>query len=178
MEILMPTSKKTSATSDAIAILTDDHKTVKKLFKDFEKLKEKGDAAEKESLVEEICAELTIHAEVEEEVFYPAAREAINDDALINEAEVEHASAKDLIEQLQAMDSSDPMYEAKVTVLSEQIDHHVEEEEKEMFPKVKKAKLDLEALGEEIAMLKETKKAQMAGGNAKAKRSKNSSARP
>jgi hemerythrin superfamily protein len=161
----MTASKKTSGASadNAITMLTDDHKKVKKLFKDFEKLKEKGDASEKEALVEQICAELTIHAEIEEEMFYPAAREAIEDDDLMNEAEVEHASAKDLIEQIQAMDSSDPTYDAKVTVLGEYVNHHIEEEEKEMFPKVKKAKLDLEAMGEEIATLKQTKETQLMG---------------
>jgi hemerythrin superfamily protein len=165
----MTTTKKASAT-DAIAILTDDHKRVKKLFKDFEKLKENGDAADKEALVEEICAELTVHAEIEEEVFYPAAREAIEDDDMMNEAEVEHASAKDLVEQLMAMDSGDEMYDAKVTVLGEYVDHHVEEEEKEMFPKVKKAKLDLEAIGEELLSLKETKQAQPMNTGSKSKR--------
>lgn len=166
----MPTTKKTPSKTDAIAILTDDHKKVKKLFKDFEKMKEKIDAADKEAMVEEICDELTLHAEVEEEVFYPAAREAIDEEDLLNEAEVEHASAKDLIAQLESMDSSDPMYDAKVKVLGEYVDHHVEEEEQEMFPKVRKAKeLDLEALGEEIAALKETKQSQLAAGNGKSK---------
>jgi hemerythrin superfamily protein len=177
--MIMTTSKKTSAAhaSNAITMLTDDHKKVKKLFKDFEKLKEKGDAADKEALVEQICTELTIHAEVEEEVFYPAARDAIDDDDLMNEADVEHASAKDLIEQLQAMDSSDPTFDAKVTVLGEYVNHHVEEEEKEMFPKVKKAKLDLDALGEELATLKQTKETQIIG-MPKSASSRGSSARP
>lgn len=175
----MANSSKTSAakSSNAITMLTDDHKKVKKLFKDFDKLKEKGDAADKEALVAEICAELTVHAEIEEEVFYPAAREAIDDDDMMNEAEVEHASAKDLIEQLQLMDSSDPTYDAKVTVLGEYVEHHVEEEEKEMFPKVKKAKLDLDALGEEISTLKEAKETQLMGSAAKSSSSRSPSAR-
>ncbi len=174
----MTTSKKTAAASasDAIALLTADHKNVKKLFKDFDKLKEDADAADKEALVEEICAELTIHAEIEEEVFYPAMREAIDADDMMNEAEVEHASAKDLIEQLQAMDSSDPLYDAKVAVLGEYVNHHVAEEEGEMFPKAKKAKVDLEALGDEMATLKETKQAQIMGGDM-SKRSGGASAR-
>jgi hemerythrin superfamily protein len=120
---------------------------------------------------------LTVHAEAEEEIFYPAAREAIEEQDLLDEAEVEHASAKDLIAQIEAMDSSDPLYDAKVTVLGEYIDHHVEEEEKEMFPKVKKAKLDLEALGEEILQFKETKGAAGMDGVAKPKSGKSSSAR-
>lgn len=158
----------------AIDLLIDDHKKVKKLFKDFDKLKEKGSDEEKQALVEEICNELLLHTQVEEKIFYPAAREAVEED-MLNEAEVEHASAKDLIEQIQALKPSDPMYDAKVTVLGEYIEHHVEEEEKEMFPKVKKAKLDLEALGEEMNRLKE---AQMQPPAApKAGRSKSSSAR-
>ncbi|MDB5765103.1 MAG: hemerythrin protein [Herminiimonas sp.] len=174
----MTTAKHAAANrTDAISILTDDHKNVKKLFKDFEKMKDKGDVADKEALVDQICAELTVHAEVEEEVFYPAARKAIKDDDMLNEAEVEHAGAKDLIEQIQSMDSSDPMYDAKVTVLGEYIDHHVEEEEKEMFPKARKTKLDLEALGEQIAALKETKQTRVMSGNGKQPRSGSSSAR-
>ena len=174
-----PKVKKPAAasTTDAIAILLADHKKVKKLFKDFDKLKENGEVADKQALVEEICTELTIHAEIEEEVFYPAVREAIDADDMMNEADVEHACAKDLIAQLQAMDGSDQLYDAKVTVLGEYINHHVAEEENEMFPKVKKAKLDLEVLGEEMAMLKETKQAQMMGSGNKPKRSGDSSAR-
>jgi hemerythrin superfamily protein len=178
METIMPTTKKPAASeNDAIAILTADHKKVKKLFKDFEKIKDDGEAADKEAIVQEICAELTLHAEAEEEIFYPAAREAIEEQDLLDEAEVEHASAKDLIAQIEAMDSSDPLYDAKVTVLGEYIDHHVQEEEKEMFPKVKKAKLDLEALGEEILQFKETNGGVAVDGAAKAKSAKSPSAR-
>ncbi len=166
------TTKKTTSTTrsesnapqDAIALLTDDHKRVKKLFKDFEKLSDSDDTAQKEEIVEQICLELTVHAEVEEELFYPAVRASIDDQDLVNEAEVEHASAKDLIAQLQTMESSDPMYDAKVTVLGEYIDHHVKEEEGEMFPKAKKAKMDLEALGEQMAGRKEELMASMEGG--------------
>jgi hemerythrin-like domain-containing protein len=173
MEDFMTTTKKTAADGamDAIALLTQDHKKVKKMFKDFDKLKEEGDSAEKEALVKEICAELTVHAEIEEELFYPTVRKAIDDDDMMNEAEVEHASAKDLIEQLLSMDPEDEMYDAKVTVLGEYIDHHVEEEQNEMFPKAKKAKIDLEALGEELAELKETKQSQPLSTQGKSKRS-------
>lgn len=149
----------TSATAkkpDAIVMLKDDHKKVKKLFKEFDKMKDKGSAADKEALVTQICMELTMHAQIEEEIFYPAAREAIDDEDMLDEATVEHATAKDLISQLQSMSAGDALYDAKVVVLGEYIDHHVEEEEGEMFPKTKEAKLDMEALGEEMAARKTT----------------------
>jgi hemerythrin superfamily protein len=153
----MTTTKKTEATADdAIAILTADHKKVKKLFKEYEKLKEDGDPSEKEELVAQICTELALHAEAEESIFYPAVRAAIDEEDLLDEAEVEHATAKDLIAQLESGDPSDPLYDAKVKVLSEYVDHHVKEEEDEMFPKAKKAKLDMESLGEEIQAFKDS----------------------
>lgn len=140
---------------DAIKLLTADHDKVKKMFKEFEKLCKKNDGAGKEELVDQICKELTVHAQLEEEIFYPAARDGINDDDLMNEALVEHASAKDLIGQIQSMGASDPMYDATVRVLGEYINHHVEEEQNEMFSKVQKSKMDLEEIGAEIAERKE-----------------------
>lgn len=143
----MNTSKK-----DAIAMLTEDHREVEELFKQYEKLGE-DDNDRKKKIADQICTALTLHATIEEEIFYPAVREAGEDnEELVDEATVEHASAKDLIAQLQEMDPEDELYDAKVKVLSEQIAHHVEEEEKEMFPKAKKNKLDLEALAEEMAL--------------------------
>jgi hemerythrin superfamily protein len=147
----MPTeSKKRSGgvkAQDAIALLTADHKKVKALFSDFDDIKEEGSDQEKSAIVDQICDELTIHAEIEEEIFYPAVRKAIEDSDLMDEALVEHAGAKDLIAQLKDASPDDDLYDAKVTVLGEQIDHHVKEEEGEMFPKAKKAKVDTEALG-------------------------------
>ena len=139
---------------DAIAMLMADHKKVKSLFDQFKKMKD-GSEEEKAAVVEQICAELTVHAELEEEIFYPAVREKIGDEDLMDEALVEHAGAKDLIAQLENMNPGDDLYDAKVTVLGEQIDHHVKEEEGEMFPKVKKAKVDTTALGAEMASRKE-----------------------
>jgi hemerythrin-like domain-containing protein len=167
----MTTSKKSATGSeDAIELLKADHKKVKKMFKDYEKMKDEADAAEKQALAEEICTELSLHAEVEEELFYPAAREAIEEEDLIDEAAVEHASAKDLIAQIRDGDPSDPMYDAKVKVLGEYIEHHVQEEEQELFPQVKKSKqLDLDALGEELAALKVTKMSQPMDAPAKGK---------
>jgi hemerythrin superfamily protein len=147
----MPTDTKRRASGtphqDAIAMLTADHKKVKKLFAEFDKLQEEGSDEEKSSIVEQICNELKIHTELEEEIFYPAVRKAIDDSDLMDEALVEHAGAKDLIAQLEDASPNNDLYDAKVTVLGEQIDHHVKEEEGSMFPKAKKAKLDTEALG-------------------------------
>jgi len=150
------TTSKTSVKEmpDAISILTADHKKVKKLFKDFEYMKESGSPAEKEELVAEICRELTMHADAEEQIFYPAAREEIEEKNLLDEAEVEHAGVRDLVSQLQSMRPDDDLYDAKVTVMSEYVNHHIEEEQNEIFPKVKKAKLDLERLGEQILEFK------------------------
>jgi len=92
-----------------------------------------------------------VHTQIEEEIFYPTSREFLKDDDIVNEAIVEHQSAKDLIEQIEAMDASDEMFEAKVTVLKEMIEHHVEEEEKEYFPQVQKTEMDLKAIGEQLA---------------------------
>jgi len=146
----MPTNTKRSSSSqaqDAIAMLTADHKKVKKLFADFDKLKEKGSDEDKSAIVDHICDELKIHTELEEEIFYPAVRKAIDDSDLMDEALVEHAGAKDLIAQLEDASPDDDLYDAKVTVLGEQINHHVKEEEGDMFPKAMKAKVDTEALG-------------------------------
>jgi hemerythrin superfamily protein len=147
----MPTSTKKAAggapEQDAVAMLMADHKKVKKLFSDFDKLKEEGSEEDKSAIVEQICNELKIHTELEEEIFYPAVRKAIDDSDLMDEALVEHAGAKELIAQLEDASPEDDLYDAKVTVLGEQIDHHVKEEEGDMFPKAKKAKVDTAALG-------------------------------
>jgi len=143
-------------TEDAIAMLTADHKKVKALFKEFEKLKENdGSADKKAAIVKRVCDALKVHAEIEEEIFYPAVREAIEDGALMDEALVEHAGAKDLIAQLEEMDPDDDLYDAKVTVLGEQIDHHVKEEEDDMFVKAKKAKVNTAELGAEMTERKD-----------------------
>lgn len=151
------TSKASTAVKhDAIVLLKQDHAEVKKMFKQFDKLAEKEDIEGKTQIANKICAELIAHTIAEEEIFYPAARQATQDDDMLNEANVEHESAKSLIAQIQSMDPADPMYDAKVTVLGEYINHHVEEEETEMFPMVKKSKeLDLKEMGAQIAARKE-----------------------
>ncbi|MDO9238823.1 MAG: hemerythrin domain-containing protein, partial [Methylicorpusculum sp.] len=121
---------------DAITLLTEDHKKVKKLFAEFAKLaKDEGSDKAKAAVVQQICMALNIHAQAEEELFYPAVRDAIKDDDLMNEADVEHAGAKNLIAQLEAMAPEHDHYVATVIVLGEMIDHHVNEEEQKMFPK-------------------------------------------
>ncbi|GGC73418.1 hemerythrin domain-containing protein [Undibacterium terreum] len=138
-----------SKSPDAIAMLVKDHKEVKALFSDYEKLSDRAPVSKKK-IADKICHALTVHTTIEEEVFYPAVRQAIKDGDLMDEAIVEHASAKELIAQLQAMDPGDDLYDAKVKVLSEQIEHHVGEEEGDMFPKTRKTDLDLVALGRQM----------------------------
>ena len=157
---------------DAFALLTADHRLVKTLFKQFETLSKADETeAEKVALVEQICNEVRIHAQLEEEIFYPAVRAAIDDDDVMDEADVEHASAKDLIGQLEQMSPSEDHYEAKVTVLGEYIDHHVKEEEGEMFPKARK-EVDTAALGKKLAARKAQLMEEMAreGDGAKQRR--------
>lgn len=136
---------------DAIKLLKDDHKEVKGWFKNYESLE---DDAEKQALADKICLALTVHTQIEEEIYYPATREAIDDDDLLDEAEVEHAGAKELIAQLQAMKVGDRLFDAKVTVLGEYVAHHVVEEESEMFPESRDSDLDLKALGAQMAARK------------------------
>src|SRR3954469_24952468 len=147
-------SSSTTAGQDAFALLSSDHRRVKALFKEFESLKDEGDDDQKATLVETICNELTVHAQIEEEIFYPALREAIDAEDLMDEADVEHASAKQLIAQLEQLEVGGDPYDALVTVLGEYIDHHVKEEEGEMFSQARKADIDSAALGEELALRK------------------------
>jgi hemerythrin superfamily protein len=143
---------------DAIELLKRDHAEVKKSFKQFEKAKYKDPNACKEFLAS-ICMAIEMHAKVEEEIFYPAVRARIKDDDLMNEAQVEHNSAKQLIAQIEKLAGDDPMLKAHAQVLSEYVNHHVKEEEGEMFPKVKRAKLDLQALAQQILERKDQLKA-------------------
>jgi len=146
---------------NAIDLLKEDHDKVKKAFKQFEKM-DRSDVESCRELVERVCADLRVHTTLEEEIVYPAMREAIEDEDLMNEAAVEHESAKTLIEQLESMEPNDPNYFATFTVLGEYVMHHVEEEEGEMFPQAKKVKdLDLEALGEQMKARKEELAAEM-----------------
>jgi hemerythrin superfamily protein len=149
----------TRSEKDACDLLDTDHKNVKKMFKEYDALMEsrgKTVATKKMDLAHTICKELTAHAQVEEEIFYPALRAVLKDKDMLAEAEVEHASAKDLIAQIEAATDADEMFDAKVTVLGEYIDHHVKEERNEIFPKARAArKLDLVAMRDQIAARKE-----------------------
>ena len=146
-----PAAKSKEQSLDALALLKADHDLVEDLFDKFDKARTDK---QKDSLAEQICSELTIHAQIEEEIFYPAVRDAIDEEDLMDEAEVEHTSAKDLIAQIEESQAGEEKFDAKVTVLGEYIRHHVKEEETEMFPKVRKADLDLKALGSEMAARK------------------------
>jgi hemerythrin-like domain-containing protein len=143
--------------ANAIELLTEDHQVVLSLFEDFRSMKEDEDVDEdaKQMLVERICTELTIHSEIEEELLYPALRDAFDDHSQLDEAEVEHAMAEQLIAELESMEPGDDLYDAKVTVLGEYVRHHIDEEQEKLFPKAKKAKMDLDSLGEELRMRKE-----------------------
>jgi hemerythrin superfamily protein len=147
------------AEPDACTLLDTDHKNVKKMFTAYEELagsKAASAVSKKRDLAQQICAELTVHTQIEEEIFYPALREALKETDLLDEAEVEHASAKDLIAQIQDAAEIDDMFDAKVKVLGEYIDHHVKEERNEMFPKARAAKgLDLVTMRELLATRKE-----------------------
>jgi hemerythrin superfamily protein len=131
----------------ALQLLKDDHAAVDKLFRQFER---SDDASARASLAQQICAALTRHATIEETLFYPEVRAAIEEQDLLDEAEVEHGSIKALVEQIGSSRPGDDLFEARVTVLKEYVKHHVKEEEDEMFPKVKRAGLDLEALGRQM----------------------------
>jgi len=149
----------TRAAKDACDLLDADHKNVTKMFKEYEELtgsRARSTAQKKMELARQICMELTVHAQIEEEIFYPALRGAIKDTDMLDEAAVEHQTAKELIAQLEAAGEADDMFDAKVKVLGEYINHHVKEERGEMFPKARSArKLDLVAMRDELEVRKE-----------------------
>ncbi|KQW46566.1 MULTISPECIES: hemerythrin domain-containing protein [unclassified Roseateles] len=146
------TKRTTARQQDAIAMLKEDHKKVSALFEDFEKARS---ANRKKQIVATICQELTVHAQLEEEIFYPAFKAALKDKELVPEATVEHASVKDLIAQVRDQEPGGEDYDAKVKVMGEFVKHHVKEEQNEMFAKAKKSKLDLVELGRQMAERKQ-----------------------
>jgi len=145
------TAPKTMREADAVDLLTDDHLEVDRLFKQYEKLaKKEAPADQRRTLAQTICDMLKAHTTIEEEIFYPAARRAGIDADLLDEADIEHASAKDLIAQIEGGDPDDDKYDAKVKVLGEYITHHVVEEHTEMFTKCRRSGMDLVGLRGEM----------------------------
>jgi len=152
-----PDKTASSKPTEATALLRADHKLVSGLFAEYEKTKS---SPKKKRIVAQICTELTVHAQVEEEIFYPAVKAALNDHDLVPEATVEHATLKGLIAEVEGVEPDGDMFDAKIKVLSEYVKHHVKEEQNEMFPKAKSSKLDMVELG---AKLTERKKALLEG---------------
>jgi hemerythrin superfamily protein len=148
---------------DAITLLKGDHRAVEKLFGQFEKAKDEN---RKKTLADRICLELRVHMQIEEEIFYPAARDVLKDDDMVDEAVVEHAAARELMGEVEGMDPGDDLYDAKVTVLQEQIEHHVEEEEDELFPKLRKTDMDFKGIGTRLKARKDELMGQMEGQGA------------
>ena len=148
-------AKKTTSRgrADALTMLKADHDLVKKLFNRYERTKDNMSDGDKSQMVQQLCGELTVHAQIEEEIFYPALRNVADDDLneMLDEAAVEHTGAKDLIAQLQGGKPTDPLYDAKVPVLGEQVKHHAEEEETNIFRKARRAReADLTVLREQM----------------------------
>lgn len=139
----------------ASSLLKEDHQRVLKMFKDYEDLKSDGNAARRQELARTICTELKVHTEIEEAIFYPAMREASSETALVDEAEVEHASAKQLIREIESMQPGDELYDAKIKVLGEYVRHHIREEENQMFPAAGKAGVDTAEIAGELMERKE-----------------------
>ena len=154
--------KETPAASpSAIDLLEQDHRQVEEWFDEYDELKE--DDNRKAELAQEICLALKVHAQIEEEIFYPQAREATKDNDLIDEAVVEHATVKNLIAEIESMAVGQDLYDAKIRVLGEMVKQHIKEEEEELFPELEPAKMDLEAFGKELAERKEELMAEMQG---------------
>lgn len=151
--------KAKPAPKDAIALLKADHEAVSEMFAEYEKTRS---APHKKALVAQICTALSAHAQIEEEIFYPAVKNALKDKQLVPEATVEHAGVKDLIAQIEGVEPDGEMFDAKVKVLSEYVKHHVKEEQNEMFPKVKSSSLDTVELGALMAARKDELLAQPA----------------
>lgn len=169
----MPSSREsartaTAARTDVLKMLKDDHKKAKKAFQEFERLAKQPDGDECQALVAQTCAELALHTTLEEEVFYPAIRAAMREQELVDEAEVEHASAKTLIADLQQLTPEDRAYAATFKVLGEYVQHHVKEEESEMFPQLTRAKIDWDDLLQQMTARREALEAELLPAQARA----------
>lgn len=141
---------------DAIDLLDADHLAVHELFHAYRELvRGRAPALQRRALAEEICLELTIHAKLEEELFYPAVRDALNDDALVDEAQDQHGSQREFVAQILATQPDDALYDAKVAVLAEYVERHVRQEREQVFNRVLASRVDLHALGRAITVRKE-----------------------
>ena len=143
---------------DILQLLMAEHREVKAMFQTYQKLADTGGKGDERMLLaSQICVALTLHTQLEEEILYPAARDVLTqDEDIVDEAYVEHAGAKSLIAQIKTMTSDQPLYDAKVKVLGEYIDHHVKEEESEFFPRLRKTSLDLDAMGDRMVERRKT----------------------
>lgn len=160
----MPSRKQEKSGSDAITLLKQDHEQVRRMFDEFDKAGEDR----KFELAGEICQALTVHATIEEEIFYPQVREALAAEDLMLEAEIEHETVKHLIERVQEGEVDETELSAMVKVMNEYVNHHVNEEQRRMFPRVKRAEIDLEALGRELLERKTQLEAELKSGSSAA----------
>lgn len=147
------------AAQNAFDVLEKDHREVEEWLDEYDELE--GDERRKGELAKEICLALTVHAQIEEEIFYPAARDATGDDDLIDEAVVEHAAVKQMIAEIEKMKPGQELYDAKMRVLGEMVKRHIREEEEELFPELQSAKMDLDVVGEKLTERKEELMAKM-----------------
>jgi hemerythrin superfamily protein len=154
-------SVSSKSSKDALELLEEDHRKVEELFDEFDEME--GDNKRREQIAKQICRELTVHAQIEEEIFYPRAREATKDDELIDEAIVEHDSVKHLIEEIEEMKAGESLFDARIRVLEEMVKRHIQEEEEELFPELTSAGMDTKAVGQELSRRKQELMAEMPG---------------
>ena len=151
--------KTRAASPNALELLEQDHREVEEWFDEYDELEE--DDRRKAELVQKICMALELHAQIEEEIFYPRASEAIKKDDLIDDSLVEHGMVKRLISEIEEMEIGDDLYDAKIRVLGEMVKDHIKDEEEELFPELGRNKMDLDAVGKELAQRKKELLAEM-----------------
>jgi hemerythrin superfamily protein len=152
--------ERQQASRSAFDVLEEDHREVEEWFDEFDELKD-SDEDRKADLAEKICLALKVHAQIEEEIFYPQARAASQDNDLIDEALVEHSTVKNLIGEIEEMEVGEELYDAKIRVLGEMVKQHIKEEEEELFPELQSTKMDVDAVGKELAERKQELMAEM-----------------
>ena len=152
--------ERQQAARNAFDVLEEDHRQVEEWFDEYDELKD-SDEDRKEDLAEKICLGLKVHAQIEEAIFYPQAREASRDDDLLDEAVVEHSTVKNLIAEIEAMEVGEELYDAKIRVLGEMVKQHIKEEEENLFLELQSTKMDLDAVGKELAERKQELMAEM-----------------